>query len=188
MTFRLQCLLVVAALVAGCGAGEEPAVGFDKDGLHGYLSPLRNQCEPAFETVDRLGARTCALREHQQRPACLQVADRKSHHIAGRVIANVARQSRAAAEDGAVPNLRFHDAAGLWDARQHEHCIEQAGMVRGHDEPVLLAQPVQRGEIEAYQPACPQQSEKTAKDQADRTPPEPYAQASRQQQREDRAD
>jgi hypothetical protein len=27
MTFRLQCLFVVAALVVGCGAGEDPAVG-----------------------------------------------------------------------------------------------------------------------------------------------------------------
>jgi hypothetical protein len=27
MTFRLQCVLVVAALVVGCGPGEEPAVG-----------------------------------------------------------------------------------------------------------------------------------------------------------------
>ena len=70
----------------------------------------------------------------------------------GRVVADVARKARTAAEEDVVPNESFHDARNSALPRNDQDGIESRRMVGGDHDALLVAQAIERANVANQKP------------------------------------
>ena len=87
------------------------------DALHGEPGDQR---DAGPEAVERAINRARALGEHHQLCTLAQTADGAAHHGVRRVVADVAGETRAGAEEDVVHQVGLHDANAARQAR-HQH-------------------------------------------------------------------
>ncbi len=95
--------------------------------------------------------RARAFGEQHQLAAGLQVRHAAADHAARRLVADVARQPRAGAEERVAHQTGPHDADAARHARDHQQRVEHARMVGRDDQAAVVVQHVERGVVDPHQ-------------------------------------
>ncbi len=131
-------------VLAEVGSGE-----FDQQRLHRHLAAAGDQTGRRQAAIDRKGGGPCALRKDQQAGTAVEFLAGVENHPQRRIVADEARQTRRSAEEEVVHEFRLHDADGIRHAREHEHGVEQRGVIGNEHQRPGVAQLIEFVEIEA---------------------------------------